>query len=179
MQAPFRSVVVGPGTGRYRRSGMSKDAPAGATLIVDNRKARHKFEVLETFEAGIVLRGTEVKSLRDGKAHLDEAFARIIDVECYLVGAHIDEYAHGNRENHPPTRRRKLLLKKGELRKLEAKVKEKGFTIVPVKLFLSERGFAKLEIALARGKKTHDKRSTIRERDVARDMDREKARFKR
>jgi SsrA-binding protein len=129
--------------------------------------------------AGLQLLGSEIKSIRDGKANLIDAFCAFEHGELWVRNLHIAEYTWANRMNHETKRARKLLLKKGELRKLEAKVKEKGFTIVPVKLFLSERGFAKLEIALARGKKTHDKRSTIRERDVARDMDREKARFKR
>ena len=149
---------------------MSKDAHAGATTIVDNRKARHKFEVLESIEAGIVLQGTEVKSLRDGKAHLDEAFARIIEDKCYLVGAHIDEYAHGNRQNHLPTRRRKLLLKKSQIRKIHDRVAQKGLTLVPLRLYFGDRGFVKVTIGICRGRKTHDKRAVTRERDAKREI---------
>jgi SsrA-binding protein len=146
---------------------------------ITNKRARFDFELLDRYVAGLQLLGSEIKSIRDGKANLIDAFCAFEHGELWVRNLHIAEYTWANRMNHETKRARKLLLKKGELRKLEAKVKEKGFTIVPVKLFLSERGFAKLEIALARGKRTHDKRSTIRERDVARDMDREKARFKR
>lgn len=149
---------------------MAQDSRAGARLIADNRKARHKYEVLDTVEAGLALLGTEVKSLREGKVHLDEAYARIDGGEGWLVGAHIAEYTHGNRQNHIPTRRRKLLLKRSELRKLEEKAKQKGLTLVPLKLYFNERGLAKVTIGVCRGKKTHDKRQASREKDARREM---------
>ena len=134
-----------------------------------NRKARHLFEVLEEFEAGMVLRGTEVKSLRAGQISLDEAFGRVYDEGLFLVGAHIDPYPHAS-FNHNPTRRRKLLLRKIESRKLRAKVTQKGLTLVPLEVYFNERGLAKLLLGLCRGKKLHDKRRDIKERDARREM---------
>jgi SsrA-binding protein len=149
---------------------MPKDAEPAATLICDNRKARHKFEILETIEAGISLVGTEVKSLREGKAHLDEAYARIFETEAYLVGAHIAEYSHGNRQNHEPTRRRKLLLRKSQIRKLHERVAQKGLTLVPLRLYFGARGLVKVTIGICRGRKTHDKREVSREKDARREI---------
>lgn len=149
---------------------MTQDKAAGERLIVDNRKARHRFEVLDTVDAGLVLRGTEVKTLREGKVHLDEAYVRIDDGEAWLIGSHIAEYSHGNRQNHLPTRRRKLLLKKAQIRKLEEKAKQKGLTLVPMRLFFNERGIAKLTVGVCRGKKTQDKRDVARAKDAKREM---------
>ncbi|MFO1051880.1 MAG: SsrA-binding protein SmpB [Planctomycetota bacterium] len=141
-----------------------------ATLIVDNRKARFRYEVLETVEAGLSLVGTEVKTLREGRAHLEEAYARVDDGEMFLIGAHIEEYSHGNRQNHRPTRRRKLLLRRAQIAKLKAKVEQKGLTLVPLKLYFNARGIAKLEVGVCRGKKTHDKREASRQRDAKKEI---------
>ncbi len=148
----------------------SKQGQDASSRVIDNRKARHSYEILETFEAGIALLGTEVKSLRAGKAHLDEAYARIDGGEVFLVGAHIAEYSHGNQLNHEPTRRRKLLLRKAQIRKLEASVKQKGLTLVPLKLYFNDRGLAKLSFGLCRGRKTVDKRHVERSREAAREL---------
>ena len=146
----------------------------GATkLIADNRKARFNYELLERFEAGLVLTGTEVKSLRDGKLSLGESYCRILPSgEVYLMEAHIAPYPHGNRQNHDPLRERKLLLNRREITRLISKVREKGLTLVPTKAYF-KRGKAKLEIALAKGKKVHDKSETIKRRDMERDARRE------
>ena len=141
----------------------------GRKLIAQNKKARHDYALAETFEAGIVLTGTEVKSLRAGRASLIDAFAQISDGEAWLHGAHIPEYAHGNWTNHAPRRVRKLLLHRSEIDKLAGKMKEGGLTLVPLSLYFKD-GKAKVEIALARGKKAYDKRQTLAERDAARDI---------
>lgn len=143
----------------------------GTKLISSNRKARHDYEILDTFEAGLVLQGTEVKALRDGKASLAEAYARVEGDEIWLVGAHIPEYVHGNRQNHDPTRARKLLLHRAEIERLRGKVQEKGLTLIPLRLYW-KRGRAKLEIALGRGKKEHDRRDDVAKREAQREMDR-------
>ncbi|MBI5852475.1 MAG: SsrA-binding protein SmpB [Planctomycetes bacterium] len=145
----------------------AKPAPK---LIVDNRKARFRYEVLETMEAGLVLVGTEVKTLREGKAHLDESYARVDDGEIFLVGAHIEEYSHGNRQNHLPTRKRKLLLRESQIKKLAARMAQKGLALVPLKLYFGDRGLAKVELGLCRGKKTQDKRDASRQKDAKREM---------
>jgi SsrA-binding protein len=147
----------------------------GTKLIASNRKARRDYFVLESFEAGLVLQGTEVKSLRNGKASLQEAYARFDGSELYLVGAHIPEYSHGNRANHDPTRARKLLLHRKEIEKLLGKVEEKGLTLVPLRLYW-KAGRAKVEIALARGKKSHDRREDVAKREAQREIDRVLAR---
>ena len=135
-----------------------------------NKKARHEFEVLDTFEAGMVLRGTEVKSLRNGHISLEEAWAKVEDNEVFLVGAHIQEYVHANRLNHDPTRRRKLLLHRRQIKKLKAQATIKGLTLIPLDVFFSERGLAKLTIGVCRGKKLHDKRQTEKQREAKRDI---------
>lgn len=144
----------------------------GKRLIASNRKARHEFHVLDTMEAGIVLQGTEVKSLRDGKVNFQDAFARFSGSELWLYNLHISPYEAGNRFNHDPVRPRKLLLHRRELRKLIGNVEQKGLTLVPLDLHFS-RGVAKVNLGLVRGKKLHDKRETLKkraeERDVARD----------
>jgi SsrA-binding protein len=139
-------------------------------VVAENKRARHKFEVLQTFEAGLVLVGTEVKTLRAGRASIEEGYGRVDADEIWLVGAHIDEYSHGNRSNHEPRRRRKLLLRKSEIKKLKAGVTQRGFTIVPLSLWFSPRGHAKVTIALCRGKKIHDKRETLRAKEARREM---------
>jgi SsrA-binding protein len=147
----------------------------GEATIALNRKARHEFHVEETFEAGIVLTGTEIKSIRAGHVSLQEAFARIDRGEAWLVGAHIAPYATGNRYNHEAKRTRKLLLHKAEIHELLGTTKSKGLTLVPLRLYIDNRSHAKLEIGLARGKQLHDRRRDIAARDALRDMDRELA----
>jgi SsrA-binding protein len=144
---------------------------AGEKLIASNRKAFHNFEILETCEAGLVLQGTEVKSLRGGHADLKEAYARMDGDEAWLLGCHISPYAQGNRANHEPGRPRKLLLHRREIGRLVGKVMEKGLTLVPLRLYF-KGGRAKVELGLARGRKTLDKRHAIREREERREMDR-------
>jgi SsrA-binding protein len=144
---------------------------AGDKLIADNRRARHDYELLERFEAGLVLTGTEVKSLRDGRASLAQAFADVRDGEIWLVGAEISTYDQGNIANHIPTRDRKLLLHRGEIASLYGKVREKGLTLVPTRMYWKD-GRAKVEIALARGKQTIDKRRDIAKREADRAMQR-------
>ena len=139
-----------------------------------NRRARHEFSIDETFEAGIVLTGTEIKPLRAGKANLSDAYARIEHGEAWLVGAHIAPFEQGNRYNHDPKRDRKLLLHRREIDELLGKTKAKGQTIVPLRLYLS-RGKAKLELGLARGKQLHDRRRDIADRDAKRDIARQLA----
>ncbi|HEV7588673.1 MAG TPA: SsrA-binding protein SmpB [Longimicrobium sp.] len=144
---------------------------SGDRVVAKNRKARHEFHVLQTWEAGLVLQGTEVKSLRDGKANLADAYARIDGGELWLYNMHVSPYEAANRFNHDPLRRRKLLMHRGELRRLVGEVEQKGLTLVPLDVHFSG-GIAKVDLALVRGKKLHDKRDTLRERAVARDMER-------
>jgi len=143
----------------------------GEKLIVDNRRARHDYHFLEKVEAGIVLTGTEVKSLRDGRASLQQAYADVRDGEAWLVGAHISVYDAGNIANHDPDRDRKLLLHRRELESLTAKVRERGLTLVPTRLYF-KNGRAKVELALARGKEQRDKRRDLVNREAQRDMER-------
>ena len=146
-------------------------------IITTNRKARYDYIVLDTFEAGIVLEGTEVKSLRNGRANLVDSYAGISRGEVFLYSMHISPYEHGTHNNHDPTRTRKLLLNKDEIRRLTGRIVERGFTLVPLKLYF-KRGRAKVELGLVKGKKQHDRRQTIADRDARRDADREiKARF--
>lgn len=140
--------------------------------IVSNRKARFEYEILDTFEAGLVLQGTEVKSLRQGKANLQDAFARFDRGELWLYNLHISPYEPGNRFNHDPLRPRKLLLHRRELRKLVGQVEQKGLTLVPLDLHF-RRGIAKVTLALARGKKLYDKRGDVKKREAERDMARD------
>jgi SsrA-binding protein len=142
---------------------MSKGADKG--LIAVNRRARFDYEIEDTFEAGIQLVGTEVKSLREGKANIAESYVSPEKGEIWLINADIPPYAHGNRFNHEPRRPRKLLLHKKEMNKLAGSVQREGRTIVPLRLFFNDRGLAKLQIGLAKGKKTVDKRETKKERD--------------
>jgi SsrA-binding protein len=140
-----------------------------------NRRARHEFTIDETFEAGIVLTGTEIKSIRNGKVNLADAFARIERGEAWLIGAHIAPFEQGNRNNHEPKRERKLLLHRSEIDELLGRTKAKGQTIVPLRLYLTGRGRAKLELGLARGKQLHDRRRDIAERESRRDLERQLA----
>lgn len=146
-------------------------ADAGNKLIVSNRKARHEYHVLDTWEAGIVLQGTEVKALRQGRANLQDCFARLDRGELWLYNLHISPYEQGNRFNHDPLRPRKLLMHRNQLRKLVGQVEQKGLTLVPLDLHFSG-GVAKVNLALVKGKQLHDKRETLKERADARDMER-------
>lgn len=139
-------------------------------LIAKNKKAYFNYEILETFEAGIALLGSEVKSIREGRISLKESYAEVKDGEVFLVHCHISPYEAANRFNHEPLRERKLLLHRRELKRLTGKIKEKGLTLVPTKVLLSERGLVKVEVALARGKRAYQKREAIRERDRDREM---------
>src|SRR5215210_2874310 len=140
-------------------------------LIAENRRARHDYHLLDRIEAGLVLTGTEVKSLRDGRASLQQAYADVRDGEAWLVGAHISVYDAGNIANHDPDRDRKLLLHRREVEALGAKVQERGLTLVPTRLYFRD-GRAKVELALVRGKETRDKRRDIAKREAQRDMER-------
>ena len=143
----------------------------GRTLIAQNRKARHDYHIETTYEAGIVLTGTEVKSLRQGRASLVDGYAAVESGEVWLYGVHIPEYTQGTWTNHEPRRKRKLLLHAGEISKLVGKTRETGLTLIPLSLYFQD-GYAKIEIALARGKKAYDKRATLAERDAKRETDR-------
>jgi len=146
--------------------------PVGEKLIVDNRRARHDYHLLDKVEAGLVLTGTEVKALRDGKATLQQAYADVREGEAWLVGLHVPEYGQGNRANHEPDRPRKLLLHRREIDRLYAQVREKGVTLVPTRLYF-KHGELKAEIAVARGKELHDKRRAVADRDARRQIERE------
>lgn len=139
---------------------------------IQNKKARFEYELIDIYTAGMQLLGTEIKSVRQGKASIAEAYCYIHDGELWIKSMNIAEYAFGNINNHDPNRERKLLLNKHELDKIEKKLKDQGVTIVPLKVFLNKRGLAKIEIAVARGKKLYDKRQSIKEKDIKRDMDR-------
>lgn len=148
-----------------------KEAVSGR-LIADNRKARHNYEYVDTLEAGLVLTGTEVKSLRNGKANIAESYASEEGGEIWLINSYIPEYGEGNRFNHNPRRKRKLLLHRKQMAKLSSAVQRDGMTIVPNRLYFNDRGMAKLQIALAKGRKTHDKRQVAKERDWKREQSR-------
>jgi SsrA-binding protein len=141
-------------------------------INIKNKKAFFEFEILENFTAGVQLQGTEIKSIREGKAGLVDSYCQFFAGELYVKNMHIAEYFFGNLQNHEAKRERKLLLNKKELRKLERKVRETGLTIVPLRLFLNDKGFAKIEIGLSRGKKIYDKRESLKENDSKRDIDR-------
>ncbi len=145
---------------------------AAEKIIATNRKAFHNFAILETYEAGLVLRGTEVKSLREAQVNFKDCYAAIDDGEAWLIGCHISPYHHGSDANHEPDRKRKLLLHKREISRLLGKVAERGLTLIPLRLYFKE-GRAKVELGLARGKKLHDKRASIRERESLREMEKE------
>lgn len=140
-------------------------------VIVTNRKANFEYEILNRYEAGFVITGTEVKSLREGKANLQEAYGRIINDEAWLVNSHINEYKYGNINNHEPLRNRKLLLNKKEIRKIKQQLQEKGLTLVPLKIYF-KGSLVKVEIGIAKGKKLYDKRESIKKRDVERNLSR-------
>jgi SsrA-binding protein len=148
---------------------------SGETTIALNRRARHEFSIDDTFEAGLVLTGSEIKSVRAGKVNLADAYARIEHGEAWLIGAHIAPFEQANRYNHEPKRTRKLLLHRSEIDQLLGRAKAKGQTIVPLRLYINGRGRAKVELALARGKQLHDRRRDIADRDARRDVARELA----
>ena len=141
-------------------------------IQIKNRKASFEFEFIEKFEAGLVLKGTEVKSIREGRASVQEAYCYLQKEEAFVKGMNISPYSNASFESHEMTRERKLLLKKKEIQKLRSKTEEKGLTIVPIRLYINQRGFAKLEIALARGKKIYDKRDDIKKKDQKRELER-------
>jgi SsrA-binding protein len=141
---------------------------------IRNRQASYEYELLDKYVAGIVLTGTEIKSIREGKINLQDGYGYFNNGELFVKGVNITPYAQGTHYNHEATRERKLLLKRTELKKLEARSEEKGLTLVPTRLFINDRGFAKMEIALGRGKKMHDKRDSIKEKDAKRELDRMK-----
>ncbi len=150
---------------------MAKSEETRQTFI-DNRRARHEYYVLDSYEAGIELKGTEVKSLRAGKANLTDAYARIKNEEVILIGLHISPYEHGNINNHDPLRTRKCLLHKREIFKIKSAIEKDGFTLVPMKIFFTVKGKAKVELGVCKGKQLHDKRESIKERDTQREMNR-------
>ncbi len=150
----------------------------GQRLVTVNKKAYHNFELVEKFEAGMSLVGTEVKSLRAGQADLDGSYARIKNQECWLVGAKIARYEQAGDANHEPARNRKLLLHGAEIRRLKTKLEQRGFTLVPLQIYFSGKGLAKIELALARGKRQYDKRRTITERQQKRDIDRDLKKYR-
>lgn len=142
------------------------------SVVIKNRKAKFQYEFIEEFTAGIVLKGTEIKSIRASQASIAEAYCKIIDDELFILNMHIEIYDPGSYNNHEVRRVRKLLLKRTEISKLLKKTKDVGLTIIPTKLFISEAGFAKLNIALAKGKKLYDKRQDLKKKDIKRDIDR-------
>ncbi len=157
-----------------KKPGLDKSNPAAA-----NKKAYRDFELLEKFEAGMELLGSEVKSLRSSAADLSGSYARIGGGECWLVGAKISPYQQAGTDGHDPTRKRKLLLHKAELHRIWVKLEQRGFTLVPLRMYFNSRGIAKVELALAQGKRQYDKRQTITERSQKRDLDRDTKRYKR
>ncbi|MFD1095376.1 SsrA-binding protein SmpB [Salegentibacter chungangensis] len=148
------------------------------TINIKNRKAKFEYEFLDKYVAGIKLAGTEIKAIREGKASIAESFCEFQDHELYVINMHVEEYSHATHFNHNPKSERKLLLQKRELRKLEKQVKNTGLTIIPLRLFINDRGLAKLQITLAKGKKLHDKRETIKDRESKRRLDRIKKEYK-
>lgn len=150
---------------------VKSDGESAAHVVVRNKKARHEYHILETWEAGIVLQGTEVKSLRTGRANVQDAFARVDGGQLWLYNLHISPYEAGNRFNHDPLRPRKLLLHRQQIRKLIGQVEQKGLTLVPLDIYF-RRGIAKVTLALVRGKQLHDKREDLRRRDAEREMER-------
>lgn len=152
--------------------------PMQSNINIKNRKARFEYELLDKFTAGIVLAGTEIKSIREGRASISESFCEFNDKdELFVINMQIDEYSHASHFNHKPKAERKLLLNRRELKKLSKEIKTSGLTIVPLNLFINDRGLAKMNIALAKGKKLYDKRDTIKDRDNKRNLDRIKKSF--
>jgi SsrA-binding protein len=154
---------------KSKKGGAKRSAASGTQkperLVAENRKARHRFDILETLECGIVLVGSEVKSLRNGKVSLDEAYARVRDGEVWLLGCDIPEYTQASLWNHVPKRPRKLLMHRSEVNKFAATAREKGLTLVPLKIYFNERGIAKVQLGLCKGRKLHDKREAMKKAD--------------
>jgi SsrA-binding protein len=151
---------------------MSKQQETGEKPVATNRKAFHDYFIEERFEAGIMLQGTEVKSLREGRVNLQDSYASVRGSEVFLHQCHISPYSHGNIMNHDPTRVRKLLLHKSEIHKLLGKTQQKGLTLIPLRIYFSKRGYAKVELGLAKGKKLYDRRETIKAREAGREVQR-------
>jgi SsrA-binding protein len=160
-------IIIGADLGARDADLAETGKSDGRKMVCQNRKARHDYEILDTFEAGMSLVGSEVKSLRDGGAQLVDSYAEVAEGEVYLVGAQIAQYAAASYQNHEPRRRRKLLMHKREITRLATKIREKGLTLVPLSIYFKE-GRAKVELALARGRKSYDKRDRILERDRSR-----------
>ncbi len=160
------------------KASKKKDAEDGVVHVSRNRRASHEYEIHDTIECGLVLVGTEVKSLRAGHATLEDAYAKLEDGELWLVGCEIPEYPFGNRLNHKPKRTRKLLLRRSEIAKFAGKASQRGFTLVPLRLYF-KNGLAKVEVAVARGKQTHDKRQSLKTAEAKREMDRAVSRRRR
>jgi len=161
-----------PTTSNPKKPSVKGSEAPKETMIAENRKARHKYEVLETVECGMILRGTEVKSLRNGKCSLDESYGRILNGTLWLVGCDIPEYKMGGFWNHEPKRNRQLLLHKRELNRFVGRAHEKGLTLVPLKLYFNERGIAKCLLGLCKGLQMHDKREKLKQNDARREMER-------
>ncbi len=143
-----------------------------STINIKNKRARYEYEILDKYTAGMVLKGSEIKSIRQSKASITEGYCAFEKDELYILNMHIQEYEKGGYTNHAPTRKRKLLLQRAELRKIQKKMKDVGMTIVPLRLYISEKGYAKLDIAIGRGKKLYDKREDLKQKDVKRSLDR-------
>jgi len=151
---------------------MTKDKDSTEKVVATNRKAFHDYFIEEKYEAGIVLQGTEVKSLREGRVNLQDSYASVRDGEMFLHNCHVSPYSHGNIMNHDPTRVRKLLLHKTEINKLLGKTQQKGLTLIPLRIYFSKRGHAKVELGLAKGKKLYDRRESIKAREAGREVQR-------
>lgn len=151
---------------------MAKKEKAPKTIIVTNKKARYEYEILETYEAGLVLHGSEVKSLRTGKANIAEAYGNFIEGELWLHNMNIAIYKQANKENHEPKRPRKLLMHKTEIKRIMGKINEKGLTLTPIALYFNAKGLVKIELGIGKGKKLHDKRQTIKSREMNREKQR-------
>ena len=151
---------------------MTKEKKPAEKVVATNRKAFHDYFIEEKFEAGIVLQGTEVKSLREGRVNLQDSYASVRDNEVFLHNCHVSPYSHGNIMNHDPTRVRKLLLHKTEINRLQGKTQQKGLTLIPLRIYFSQRGHAKVELGLAKGKKLYDRRESIKAREAGREVER-------
>lgn len=174
MQKFAYAAIIAPMTAQKGKNKKDERSPRAV-----NKKAYRNFELVEKFEAGLELLGTEVKSLRAGQADLDGSYARINADECWLVGAKIAQYQQAGGVSHEPARKRKLLLHKAEIRRITTKLEQRGFTLVPLQIYFNKRGLAKVELALAKGKRQYDKRKAITEREQKRDIDRSTKKYRR
>jgi SsrA-binding protein len=167
--------------GRYDNPNMAKKSEKDKNStgpVAVNKKAYHNFEIVDKYEAGMVLKGSEVKSLRDGAVDLSGSYARIIDDQCWLVGASISQYEQAGIYNHQPITNRKILLHKAEIQKIRVKLEQRGFTFVPLKIYFNSRGLAKIELGLAKGKKQYDKRQSLTDKQQKRDLDRDMKKYR-